>query len=165
MKGLPLTECACHACKRACEAGSPGWFRPGEAEKAARLLRMPLKKFFRRYLGVNWWVARRDVFVLAPALVGAETGAEYPANPRGRCVFFKRGKCAIHAAKPYGCAHGNPHDTGSDPRHHERMLADNARTFTLWRKNQKQIVAVLGRKPQARELDMSEGIYGFFGGF
>lgn len=156
MKRLAVekTECACLECQNAC-TNTPGWFRPGEAEKAAQLMGLSLRDFFTRYLGVNWWVAEEDVFVLAPALVGAEPGREYPANPRGTCVFFKDGRCEIHAAKPYDCAHGNPHEAFEG----ERMAAHRYQrqvTVRLWRRQQHQIETLLGRDPRADELSIFE---------
>lgn len=159
---LKKTECACGTCQQACR-NTPGWFRPGEAEKAAKLLKMPMKRFFTRYLGVNWWVGGRDVFVLAPALVDRmKPGAEYPANPKGTCVFLTtEGKCQIHAAKPYECAHGNP-CTPDDFADYEK---ERRKTVALWRKEQPQIRELLGRKPESSTLDPISAMFADFGLF
>ncbi len=157
---LVKTECACESCQSACTK-TPGWFRPGEAEKAAKLLRLSLPVFFRRYLAVQWWSDTPDVFVLAPALVGERTGAMYPGNPRGTCVFFKSGKCQIHAAKPFDCSHGNPHDpfTGAKAAAAHRA---RARTVALWKREQKQIAKLLGRKPRAAMFSFFDMLDGMF---
>lgn len=144
---LVKTVCACERCQQAC-TNTPGWFRPGEAEKAAKLMKLSLPVFFRRYLGVNWWCGDPDVFVLAPALVGEKAGREYPGNPKGTCVFFKAGRCDIHAAKPYDCAYGNPHDERTPERATLDVVA-REKTVALWSKEQKQIARLLGRKPRA----------------
>lgn len=158
---LQKTECACDRCQRACE-NTPGWFRPGEAEKAAKMLRLSMKTFFKRYLGVNWYsTPDGPVFVLAPALVGEKTGHEYPGDPRGQCVFFtKDRRCRIHAAKPFGCSHGSLCETG-----HSELWRDEHvnQTVPLWSKHQDQIVALLGRKPEEDDNFSPLGI--LFGGF
>lgn len=150
------TECACERCQSACE-NTPGWFRPGEAEKAAAFLKLSLGDFFRRYLGVNWWCdsTRGDVFVLAPATTRMMAGHEYPANPKGQCVFFTADRrCMIHPVKPHGCSHGNPCDF-----HEDAYKADVARTVQLWRKEQGRIVKLLKREPVAEELSIFEAMF------
>ncbi len=151
------TECSCAKCQSACE-NTPGWFRPGEAELAAKHLGLTLRQFFRRYLGVNWWgdVAKGDVFVLAPATVRMEPGLEYPANPKGRCVFFTADRrCQIHPVKPFGCSVGNPCDFSLKP-----FEAAMAKTVKLWRAEQGQVEKLLGRKPITKELDLFEALFG-----
>jgi len=156
---LERTECACATCQSACE-NTPGWFRPGEAEKAAKLLGLSMKTFFRRYLGVNWYNAEDGpVFVLAPALVGEKPGKEYPANPKGTCVFFtKDRRCRIHAAKPFGCSHGSICQTGMKESWRDEQVNQ---TVPLWAKHQDQIVKLLGREP---EEDMDFNPFSFLFG-
>jgi hypothetical protein len=143
-------ECQCERCKKAC-LYCPGWFLPGEAEIAAEYLGLSLQEFFKKYLAVNWWEDTSDIFVLAPALVGEETGAEYPADPRGQCVFFIDGLCAIHPVKPFECAQLVCDDPNIADRHEGVAKA--------WAENQTQITELLGREPE------SEVFYGgLFGG-
>lgn len=136
-------ECDCQNCKGACEE-KPGWFAPGEAEKAAELLRMPLKQFFDEKLGVDFWAATDEsdvTYVLAPAVKYGETGEEYSFNPRGECVFYENGKCNIHAAKPRECAlwdHTMENEAGLE---NKETIRDE------WKENQGQITELLGRKP------------------
>src|SRR5574343_1485060 len=88
-------SCECRVCRGACTR-KPGWFMPGEAEKAARLMKMPLKKFFETYLGVDWWNGKQygeEIFLLSPALVDGERGDLFPQNPQGRCVFYVDERC------------------------------------------------------------------------
>lgn len=160
MTQLKKTVCSCERCQAACRR-TPGWFRPGEAEKAAELLGLPLKKFFRRYLGVNWYCNDdgSDTFVLAPAIHGMTPGTEYPSSPLGRCVFLtNEGQCQIHAAKPWHCSHGNPCTFNEDA--HKRATA---RTVTLWNRNQKDIAVLLRRKPAARQTSIFEMMLGEIG--
>ena len=154
--------CKCKLCVNACE-NKPGWFLPGEAEKAATLLGIDMPTFFKRKLMVDWWenwpVGRngnsREVFLLSPALVGESAGVEAPGNPSGKCVFLKRGKCEIHAAKPHECR----------MYHHDEPRAESdsrkKRITKAWaqRQRQKQVSDLLGRKPVARAWSG-----GFFGG-
>lgn len=152
-KKAAVDSCKCSACKGACEY-KPGWFTPGEAEKAAELLGMDMPSFFKTKLMVDWFEngsgsagarAGKNVFVLSPALVGEEVGTEAPVDPRGKCVFFKRGQCEIHSAKPFECRmmiHDEPHGAS-----HVRHLV----AAKFWVKHQRQIRELLGRKPEAKE--------------
>lgn len=147
-------SCTCESCVSSC-LHKPGWFAPGEAERAARLLRMPFKAFFRRYLGVDWWVAGPDIFVLAPALVRHQAGAEYPGNPTGRCVFLtKENRCRIHAAKPRECRlalHGDPDET---------IKRHKAGIVRAWRapRAQAQVRRLLGREPMAAPFSVLDAL-------
>ena len=134
-------ECTCDICKAAC-VNKPGWFLPGETEKAAKHLKLSMKKFFNQYLGVDWWVGSNPIFVLAPAIVGASAGSEYPGDPRGQCVFFTKGLCGIHPVKPFECAQMvcNEREDGSDTRHESVAMK--------WVDHQAQIVKLLGREPE-----------------
>lgn len=136
------TECQCETCQSYC-TNCPGWFAPGEAEKAAAYLKMPLQEFFSKYLGVNWWVDDEDIFLLAPATTRMQPGNEYPSNPRGQCVFFEAGRCKIHPVKPKECAcvsHASTREEASQV--HEGIAME-------WRAHQAQITELLGREPEA----------------
>ena len=138
-----VNECKCKKCQEAC-AYKPGWFAPGEAEKAAAFMEMPFQEFFAKYLMVDYWegYGDSDTFVLSPAIPG-RNGQMCSVDPRGRCVFFKKGLCTIHAVKPMECRDSLPHDTDSmrDDDLHERV-AD------LWKGYQEDINKVLGRKSE-----------------
>jgi len=154
---LTKTECTCDRCQSACQ-NTPGWFRPGQAEKAAALMGLSLRQFFTRYLMVNWWEDYpENVFVLSPAVTTGQPGHEFPGNPKGTCVFFKAGRCAIHAAKPFDCSHGNPCEERTEARRAVDVAA-RAETVKLWRKHQKQIRTLLGRKPQAAAYSYLDSI-------
>lgn len=141
-------SCTCEDCQGACQR-KPGWFLPGEAEKAAKLKGLSLKTFFKRYLAVDFWAAPdrktpkidHTVFVLSPAVVGNKIGREFPANPMGTCVFFKDGRCDIHEAKPYECARA---------LHGTDTSGDRPKVVRAWNKDehQDQIVSLLGRMPR-----------------
>lgn len=136
------TSCACSKCKQACQR-VPGWFLPGEAEKAAALKGMPLRKFFKKYLGVQWAKPSKDsqeVFLLAPAITTMKRGQEYPADPRGTCIFFKNGLCDIHEAAPFECRIYLHTDT------HEEVMARRQIVYEAWQEHQDQIKALLGRQ-------------------
>lgn len=152
-------DCQCNRCVGAC-SHNPGWFTPRQAEKVAKLLGLTLKEFFDKYLGVNWWEKEegsyeKDIFVLAPAITTMEAGTEYPADPRGKCVFFKDGKCQIHDAKPHECKAYTHTDTREDVHVRHRAVADKWAT----EKNQKQIVKLLGREPKSENFSLLD-LYG-----
>jgi Fe-S-cluster containining protein len=147
-------SCTCDSCQRACQV-KPGWFLPGEAEKAAGLAGMGLREFFAAHLAVDWWEAGggRDIFVLSPAVAEAEPGTEFPANPRGTCVFFKGGRCGIHAAKPAECR-ALWHDGPPDGMHEDVAMA--------WRDHQGQVAELLGREPESEPYGIG-GLLGMLG--
>lgn len=114
---------------------------------------MTLPGLFSVHLAVDWYEGggAGDIFVLAPAVVGGEPGAEYGADPEGRCVFLAEdGRCKIYAARPYECR-TYIHDGQREGRH--RWVADR------WRERQDQIVALLGREPES-EPYYSDGPFG-----
>lgn len=151
-------ECACSECRSACQH-RPGWFMPGEAEKAAAHLGMTLKEFFAKHLAVDWLEGEEDIFLLAPAIKGEETGEMYPGDPRGACNLLVEGKCSIHEAKPMECAvshHSRTHDD-----EHELHIAIGK----TWADHQGQVRELLGRAPEAESYTPSNvGLFGFFGG-
>ena len=158
LKQMTSIECQCERCRDACYH-KPGWFAPGEAERVADYLKLPLQELFDTKLMVDWLTAGEDtvgtapVFILSPAVTRSSPGGEFDANPRGRCVFYVDDKCSIHAVKPMECrlwscqvdgvVHKEVGQTWERPDH------------------QQQIETLLGRKPV--EDDSMYGS-GFFGG-
>jgi Fe-S-cluster containining protein len=144
-------ECKCEECKNSC-AYKPGWFLPGEIEKAAQYLMMSEQEFFDQYLGVDWYEDFNDIFVLAPAITSMYPGEEYPANPKGQCVFFHNGLCNIHSVKPYECIESYHADTYDISQKRHSFVAQT------WIDKQDYICTLLGRDPE------KEG-YAFFDAF
>ncbi len=156
-----LSGCQCFECRSACEH-KPGWYLPGQAEKTAEAMGLSLKDFFDKYLAVDWFTSDddRNIFVLAPALVGKRTGHEYPGYPCGTCVFFKEGLCGIHSTKPHECAAltcAKKESRGVSQERHESVAMQ-------WDKpeHQQQIRQLLGRDPEAS--DWAGGIFSLFSG-
>jgi len=101
----------------ACCRNNPGWFGPGEMEKAAEHMGMEPEAFFRKYLVVvSTPVAtpegRVTVSAFAPAKVDAEGNPQTPTGERvprvydfmsGACIFYQNQRCAIHPARPIEC--------------------------------------------------------------
>ena len=157
-----MTECTkesgtCQSCQGAC-SHKPGWFKPGEAERAAAFLGMTLPEFFKEKLMVDYWQGDKasgheDIFVLSPAIVGGVPGQEFGRDPRGECVFYAGGRCAIHPVKPFECREYVCSDTSVRARHQSVMES--------WMENQDQISDLLGRP------SVSSGSFGsildFFG--
>jgi len=134
------SECQCIDCRSAC-MNKPGWFAPGEAEKAAAHQNLSLKEFFDKYLVVDWWEDSPNVFVLAPTTTTVDPGGMMSARPNGQCVFFKDGKCDIHEVKPMEC------------RKYEHARNEvHAYVADLWRKKKhhNQIKSLLGKEPWAQ---------------
>lgn len=142
------SSCQCIKCQAACMY-KPGWFKPGEAERAAKLLDMSFDEFFKKYLGVNWYVKDEgDIFVLAPATTEMSAGTEYPFNPIGKCVFYKDGLCQIHEAKPFECSH-YIHDQNS-----ELIESRKEEIAEAWTGHQNDIKVLLSREPQSEDADI-----------
>lgn len=147
------TSCDCESCRNAC-LYCPGWFLPDEIEGVAAYLKLSIQELFKLKLAVNWWVGDEgedDIFLLAPAIKTSEPGNEYPADPRGECVFYKEGQCEIYSARPFECRkyiHRDPKEE-ADIRHEVVALA--------WKDSQKWVTKLLGRTPEAStfaSLDM-----------
>jgi len=144
-----MTECNCGVCKSFCRQ-RPGWFMPGEAERAAEYLGMTVKAFFNKYLCVDWWCNEDgseddNIFLPVPANATTQPGIEYPYSPRGKCVFFKEGMCEIHAVKPYECAECIHSDTDAIAQERHKSIA------MAWSDHQQEIEKLLGRPPVVGE--------------
>jgi Fe-S-cluster containining protein len=154
-------DCQCDVCCGACTK-KPGWFLPGQAEKAAELLGLSLKEFFHKYLGIDYFIQKdgKFLYVLAPAIVTMEPGQEYPFSPFGQCVFYENNMCKIHAAKPIECAKW---DHSVDDK--ELLEFKNVVIVGEWEKHQDQIEELLGRKPQQLDVGWGEVLGLFADGF
>lgn len=58
-------QCNCETCASLC-SGNPGWFLPGEAEKAAEALSMSIETFLQDLCIIEYWTGSPDIYVLAP---------------------------------------------------------------------------------------------------
>ena len=142
----------CATCQSYCRH-KPGWFLPGEAEKAAALLRLTLQELFDKHLAVDWWwnLEGPDTFILSPAITTSPAGQEFPTEPRGTCVFFQEGRCQIHAAKPFECRDALCTSKESDAHSQAAQAWDKP-------EHQAQIRELLGREPQAEEYGIDDAI-------
>lgn len=144
----PEFACDCEDCRKTC-SHKPGWFLPGEVETLAANLDTTVKELFATKLAIDWWEETPNLsttFVLSPAIVGEDTGTEFPGNPEGRCVFFDDGKCSIHEkGKPFECA----------ALTHEPRKERHLETARAWTEYQEQIHALLGRAPETTEYTPS----------
>lgn len=149
-------ECSCKECKNACKS-KPGWFMPGEAEKAANLLNMPFDEFFKKYLAVDWYNnATVDYFIISPAAKNNPTGDMFPYNPTGECVFFDGEKCAIHESKPFECKEYIHEDSHETCKNRHKKIAFS------WANKYFYITNLLGREPNRPEPKNISEKYGFF---
>ena len=96
-------SCTCEKCVDCCKR-TPGWFAPGEAERAAELLGLDFETFRERYLITDHqFTINEDIEVLAPS--GEASRADFRSSYlHGRCVFLdEHDRCQIHEAKPFEC--------------------------------------------------------------
>lgn len=100
----------------------PGWLAPGDAERIAAHLDVPIEQLFRERLAIDWWVGgvvgEADVLVLSPVAVGRAPGGSFGNNAYGVCTFLVADRCSIHPAKPRECRLAG-HDQPADL--HERI--------------------------------------------
>jgi Fe-S-cluster containining protein len=84
-------DCQCEECVECCHR--PGWFAPGEVEKAAKLFDIPLDKFKQRYIRKVADTDEPYKKILMPRMHGKW------------CTFFdpETRSCGVHAAKPMEC--------------------------------------------------------------
>ena len=144
-------DCKCDECRGYCEH-KPGWFAPGEAEEAAKLMGMSVEEFFQEYLAVDYWMGDDEfptTFVLSPRTTKMETGGtEFPLTPHGTCVFLKDGLCQIHEAKPTECAAADHTTTAEEGQKTKKEIVKK------WMGRQKDIEELLGRKPAIKDPDV-----------
>jgi hypothetical protein len=121
------TECVCEKCIGACKT-TPGWFAPGEAEKAAAHLNIPYEEFKSKLLirdSCGDWCAGEAPYVFSPRktwgdeIESGEIRNSRQQQRRGTCVFLKDDRCQIHPVKPYECVKAfacnyNSHDVRGD---------------------------------------------------
>jgi Fe-S-cluster containining protein len=110
VEALSRKACTCEECIGACK-NTPGWFLPGEAEKAAAALGMTYGDF-RELLIAEYWGNGEDApptFVLSPRKKEVDrdravASFAFGAKP-DRCIFLDANdRCRIHSAKPFECA-------------------------------------------------------------
>lgn len=149
-KTKPLTDCNCSQCVGACES-QPGMFAPGEVAKAAALLGMEPRDFFKQHVVVDY-INDDDgtmVFYLAPVKSAHQQHhthrniamAFYPAM-LGACVFLRSKRCHIHQAKPAECRDANP--CAKD------WTSQRPRLVALWREHQSEIDTYLASLDERR---------------
>jgi Fe-S-cluster containining protein len=116
-----------------CCRSNPGWFAPGEVEKAAALQGMEPDAFVRKYLIIDALdLDGQKVHVFAPVKLdrfgkpalptGRPVDALYRAL-RGVCVFFDGQGCKIYGARPYECGKYVCTNAPEDNASHEEIAA------------------------------------------
>lgn len=105
--GAKRTSCACYECQTYCRH-MPGFLLPADLERL-----LPESEI----LPYSW--AERNLLA-SPGALAVKNGVTFriptlvPAvKSDGSCIHFSAGRCAIHAAAPFGCAF---FDCGPDPR-------------------------------------------------
>lgn len=98
-----------------CCRSSPGWFAPGEVEKAAAALDMSPDDFVRKYLVIDSIdVDGQLAEVFVPVKMGRGNKPLAPPATRvdrlyrmlrSPCVFFKDSGCQIYDVRPLECRH------------------------------------------------------------
>ena len=97
-----------------CCRTNPGWFGPGEVEKAAEFLGMDPDDFVRTYVIIDKVVVDGEkVEVFVPVKRGRDGNPVHKPGTRvdamysmfpSPCIFFENNGCKIYAARPSECA-------------------------------------------------------------
>lgn len=100
-------DCSCDRCQSLCH-NKPGWFTPQQIELVARKRDITIGALFKDYLAIDAVLIAQagrpmGVYVLAPTIVGTESGSISDPAARGTCVWFRNGKCEVHEVKPAEC--------------------------------------------------------------
>jgi hypothetical protein len=106
---------------------------PDQIKPLADHLGLTEQELFDKHLLVDWVdtldkdgeETDKTVYVISPAIVGADPGQQYPRSPLGVCRWLVDGKCAIHAFKPFECAeydHNETAEVGMDI--HRRIIPE-----------------------------------------
>lgn len=149
-------ECQCEKCLNACKS-KPGWFLPNEVEKVATYLNLSLAELFKTKLGIDWWESYdnpedeeddQDIFILTPAITTMNAGSEYPANPKGKCIFLKDNLCSIHQVKPFECRLMNC----------KKTINKHKEVAESWLTHQKFINTLLGKSPKAKSYSFLQAM-------
>jgi len=139
-----MNECQCYICKGACER-KPGWFLPKEAELVAEYLEIEFIDLFKTNLAVDYWMGDSPIFLLSPTTINNTPGIEFPFDPKGQCIFFKKGLCEIHPVKPYECRDSMCTNSSDENNERHKKVAE------AWKNYQDQIKKLLGRDPEIEE--------------
>lgn len=134
---MERVQCNCAKCAACCK-GNPGWFLPGEAEKAAEELGMTFRYFFKRYLIVEYWIGDNgDILVLAPRRVNQDNlRAGWNDNfMRGDCRFLSSTGCTLSTGvRPIECAAVRMCGKTGNEFRYDIMLAWNTPELQTWLK-------------------------------
>jgi Fe-S-cluster containining protein len=98
------TTCACPTCASCCH-DQPGSCAPGDVERIAAHLHLPLRVALLRF-----WASPGALIANSATGVTARVGTITPRMQRGRCVFLdEQDRCTIHPVAPFGCAYFDTH--------------------------------------------------------
>jgi Fe-S-cluster containining protein len=110
--GKEYVSCSCEICKNACTQ-RPGWFIPEQVPAIEIYFGKKISELLGKELAIDWGTdmeMKENILLLAPNIENNQS-IQYPANPRGKCVFLVEGKCSIYAVRPYECGVASHSDT------------------------------------------------------
>jgi Fe-S-cluster containining protein len=125
MKDRLKTECSCPECQSFCSE-RVGWFIPDEVKG--------LLEYFESHdvdallnfgnFAIDWWCGDdQNILILAPNIVG-NGSIQFPFNPKGECIFYKEGRCAIHPVKPFECSRTDHNMTHEEADEQHKWIAE-----------------------------------------
>ena len=97
-------SCSCTVCKNACRT-RPGWFIPEQLAEIEKFFGKSIHAMLGRELAIDWGCDRDmtgSILILAPNIKNNRS-IQYPAIPRGECVFVGEKGCIIYPIRPYEC--------------------------------------------------------------
>jgi Fe-S-cluster containining protein len=117
---------------------------PGEVELVAATMGISIESLFETKIGVDWYEGESEIFVLSPATTENEPGVEFPADPRGTCVFLNDKRlCSIYPVRPFECRKTIHDESTQETR--ERHLA----IAVAWKPHKAQIQSLLKHEPES----------------
>jgi Fe-S-cluster containining protein len=149
LKVLTVGENGAKCCGRGrCCENAPGWFAPGEMEKAAEWMGVPPEQFFAKYIVLQAVRLPNEpgnpmVEAFVPTKVDAKGEPLEGAGRRssrvyqymnGPCVFYKDRLCAIHPVRPLECRRYFCEQPESQNITHEEI---GKLWYDAWRESQK----------------------------
>ena len=102
-KTTKMISCECKKCQNACKF-KPGWFEPSQVKAVLKHFKAKTIKDLlgKDKLAIDWWLGDPAILTLSPNIKG-NNSIQFPGNPKGECVFYKKGRCSIYDIRPIEC--------------------------------------------------------------
>jgi len=133
-------SCKCDNCKGACEH-KPGWFLPDQVEAVLDHFKVKhVDDLLGQQLAIDWYINDGlNVLVLSPQVESNKGSIQFPGDPQGVCVFYKRGLCEIYDVRPFECRKLNHDNEQEDIDERHRFTSESWDGSDILKKYEGQI--------------------------